>query len=102
MPGMIQQVMDGAAHGTRLVVVGVCLVPDQIVPVTAITKQLNVQFAIGYTAAEFAQSLGHLADGRIDASAWITGKAGLDDALTAFADLKHPEHHVKILIEPWR
>ena len=42
------------------------------------------------------------ADGRIDAASWITGKAGLDDALTAFADLKNPEHHVKILIEPWR
>jgi threonine dehydrogenase-like Zn-dependent dehydrogenase len=102
VPGMIQQIMDGAARGTRLVVVGVCLVPDQIVPVTAITKQLSVQFAIGYTPAEFAQSLQHLAGGRIDAASWITGKAGLDDALTAFADLKNPEHHVKILIEPWR
>jgi threonine dehydrogenase-like Zn-dependent dehydrogenase len=102
VPGMIRQIMDGAAYGTRLVVVGVCLAPDQIVPVTAITKQLSVQFTIGYTPAEFAQSLRHLADGRIDAASWITGKAGLDDAPTAFADLKNPEHHVKILIEPWR
>ena len=102
VPGMIQQVMDGAVRGTRLVVAGVCLVPDQIVPVTAITKQLSVQFVIGYTQAEFAQSLRHLADGRIDAAPWITGRAGLDEALTAFADLKNPEQHVKILIEPWR
>ena len=76
--------------------------PDQIVPVTAITKQLSVQFVIGYTQAEFAQSLRHLADGQIDAAPWITGRAGLDEALTAFADLKNPEQHVKILIEPWR
>jgi len=102
VPGMIQQIMDGAVPGTQLVVVGVCLVPDRIVPVTAITKQLGVQFAIGYTPAEFAQSLQHLADGRIDAASWITGKAGLDDAPTAFADLKNPDQHVKILIEPWR
>jgi threonine dehydrogenase-like Zn-dependent dehydrogenase len=102
VPGMIQQIMDGAARGTRLVVVGVCLVPDQIVPVTGITKQLSVQFAIGYTPEEFAQSLRHLADGRIDAASWITGKAGLDDGPAAFADLKNPEQHVKILIEPWR
>ena len=101
VPGVIQQVMEGAAPGARVVVVGVCMETDRIEPFFGIVKQLNLQFVLGYTGAEFAESLRHLAEGRIDASALITGTVGLDGVAAAFADLANPEKHAKVLVDPW-
>ena len=101
VPGVIQQVMEGAAPGTRVVVVGVCMETDRIEPFFGIVKQLNLQFVLGYTGEEFAESLRHLAEGRIDANALITGTVGLDGVAAAFADLANPEKHAKVMVDPW-
>ena len=67
-----------------------------------IMKELNVQYVLGYTPAEFASSLRLLAEGKVDAAQLITGTVGLDGVAQAFSDLANPERHTKILIEPWR
>jgi len=102
VPGVIQQVMEGAPAGARVVVVGVCMETDRIEPFFGIVKQLNVQFVLAYTAEEFAESLHHLAEGRVDAEALITGTVGLDGVAGAFAELANPERHAKVMVDPWR
>ena len=101
VPGMIQQVLQGAPAGARVVVVGVCMETDRFEPFFGIVKQLNVQFVLAYTAAEFADSLHHIAEGRIDVTPLITGQVGLAGVRGAFADLANPERHAKILVDPW-
>jgi threonine dehydrogenase-like Zn-dependent dehydrogenase len=100
-PGVIQQVIDGAPANARIVVVGVCMQSDQFEPFVGIVKQLNLQFVLGYTADEFAASLGHIAEGRIDVTPLITGHVGLAGVRGAFADLANPERHAKVMVEPW-
>ena len=102
VPGVMQAMLEGAPPAARIVVVGVCMEPDRIEPFFGIAKQLSVQFVLGYTAAEFAETLGHIAAGRIDVAPLITGRTGLSGVSQAFADLAHPETHAKILVEPWR
>jgi len=101
VPGVIQQVMEGAPAGARVVVVGVCMETDRIEPFFGIVRQLNVQFVLAYTPEEFAESLRHLAEGRIDADALITGTVGLEGVAGAFADLANPERHAKVMVDPW-
>lgn len=102
VPGVIQQIFEGAPRDARIVVVGVCMETDRAEPMLGIMKELNVQYVLGYTPAEFASSLQLLADGKVDAAALITGKVGIDGVAQAFADLANPERHTKILVEPWR
>ena len=102
VPGVIQQVMDNAPAGARIVVVGVCMQTDQFEPFFGIVKQLNVQFVLAYTAEEFAASLHHIAEGRIDVTPLITGQVGLEGVKDAFAALANPEHHAKVLVDPWQ
>jgi threonine dehydrogenase-like Zn-dependent dehydrogenase len=102
VPGVIGAMMEGAPAGARIVVVGVCMEPDRSEPFFGIVKQLNLQFVLGYTAEEFARTLGHIAGGRMDVRPLITGRTGLDGVGHAFADLASPERHAKILVEPWR
>jgi threonine dehydrogenase-like Zn-dependent dehydrogenase len=101
VPGVIEQVMEGAPAGARIVVVGVCMQTDRIEPFFGIVKQLNVQFVLAYTAQEFAESLHHIAEGKVDVAPLITGRVGLDDVSGAFADLANPERHAKVLVDPW-
>ena len=101
VPGVIQQVMEGAPAGARVVVVGVCMETDRIEPFFGVVKQLNLQFVLGYTAEEFSDCLRFLAEGKIDAAALITGTVGLEGVAGAFADLANPERHAKVMIDPW-
>ena len=102
VPGVLNEIMEGAPAGARIVVVGVCMETDRFEPFFGIVKQLELTFVLAYTAQEFADTLAYIADGRLDAAPLITGRIGLDGVKQAFADLANPEQHAKVLIEPWR
>lgn len=102
VPGVLQQILEGAPRHARVVVVGVCMERDSLEPILGINKELTVQFALGYTPEEFAATLAHIAAGRIDPSPILTGRVGVEGIAGAFADLGKPEQHAKILAEPWR
>lgn len=102
VPGVIQQIFEGAPRDARIVIVGVCMETDSCEPMLGIMKELNVQYVLGYTPAEFASSLQLLSEGKVDAASFITGRVGIDGVAQAFADLGNPEKHTKILVEPWR
>jgi 2-desacetyl-2-hydroxyethyl bacteriochlorophyllide A dehydrogenase len=100
VPGIIDDMMRRAGHGTRLVVVGVCMQPDTMHPFFAIAKEINVQFVLAYDPNEFADSLRAIAEGDIDVTPVITGDVGLEDVGAAFDNLADPKQHCKILVTP--
>jgi threonine dehydrogenase-like Zn-dependent dehydrogenase len=100
VPGIIDDVMLRARHGTRLVVVGVCMQPDTVHPFFAIAKEINVQFVLAYDPNEFADSLRAIAEGEIDVTPMITGDVSIEEVGAAFDDLADPERHCKILVTP--
>jgi len=102
VPGVIQQLMEGALPRTRIVVVGVCMEEDRFEPMLGINRQVDLRFVLGYTLSEYASTLAHLSDGSLLGEPMITGTVGVDEVAGAFEDLASPETHAKILVEPWR
>jgi threonine dehydrogenase-like Zn-dependent dehydrogenase len=102
VPGVIDGIMAAAPRHARIVVVGVCMERDAIHPMLGISKELNLQFVLGYTSEEFAATLGHIAGGRMPTAPLITGRVGVEGVAGAFQELASPERHAKILVEPWR
>ncbi len=100
VPGVIDEIVASAPLFSRVVVVGVCMGADQIRPAMAINKEIDLRFVLGYTPIEFRDTLHMLADGKINAAPLLTGTVGLDGVDNAFAALKDPEAHAKILIDP--
>jgi threonine dehydrogenase-like Zn-dependent dehydrogenase len=100
VPGIIDSVLRDAPHSTRLVVVGVCMETDRINPFFGITKELNVQFCLGYDPMEFAGTLRSIAEGELDVAPLITGEVDLDGVPGAFEALAQPDEHCKILVTP--
>jgi threonine dehydrogenase-like Zn-dependent dehydrogenase len=102
VPGILHDIMRAAPVGSRVVVAGVCMEDDRIKPMLGINKELSIQFVLGYTPEEFAGTLQHIAEGRIDVAPLVTGRVGVDGVPGAFETLAKPDHHAKILVEPWR
>jgi threonine dehydrogenase-like Zn-dependent dehydrogenase len=68
----------------------------------AISKEIALQFVLGYLPNEFADTLTAIADGEIDVAPLITGRVGLERVPWAFEELGKPDAHAKILVEPAR
>ena len=100
VPGIIDDAMRQAPPQTRVVVVGVCMERDAITPFFGIAKELSLSFVFGYDPMEFAETLGSIAEGRIDVAPMITGEVALDGVPDAFRELATPERHCKILVVP--
>src|SRR3546814_1866676 len=100
LPGIINSVLKDAPHSARLVVVGVCMGDDTINPFFGISKELNVQFCLGYDPMEFNESLRAIAEGDIDVTPTITGEVPLEGVADAFEALGNPDAHCKILVTP--
>ena len=100
VPGIIDGLIAAAPLNTRVVVAGVCMEPDQIRPVMAINKEIDLRFVVGYGPLEFRHTLHLLAEGKVDATHLVTGTVGLGGVANAFDALTDPEQHAKIIIDP--
>jgi threonine dehydrogenase-like Zn-dependent dehydrogenase len=99
--GVLSQTINTAPAGSQIVVAGIPQGEDSFNPMIAIAKELNLQFVLYYTPAEFAEALAAVAEGRIDWQPLVTGTVGLEGIAGAFSALEDPEKHAKIMIDPW-
>jgi threonine dehydrogenase-like Zn-dependent dehydrogenase len=100
VPGMLQSLIAEAPPHSRIVVVGVCMHTDSIEPFMAVTKEMELRFSFGYTPEEFAATLGRLAAGVPGAEQLVTASVDLAGVPGAFATLRTPGEHGKILVKP--
>jgi threonine dehydrogenase-like Zn-dependent dehydrogenase len=100
VPGIVQQIIDGAPLLSRIVVAGVCMQVDRYEPALAIHKEIDLRFVFGQSPLEYRDTLMMIADGKVQCRPMITGIVGLDGVANAFDALRDPETHAKILIDP--
>lgn len=98
VPGTLQLAMDLADRSGRVIVVGACMEEDRILPLVGINKQLTLQFVLGYTPEEYAETLQALGSGAIDTSPMITRTVSLDELPAAFSALADPRDCKVVLI----
>lgn len=100
VPGVIESIIHGAPLFSRAVVVGMGVGIDHFTPFVADKKEIELRFVGTYTPLEFRDTLYMLAEGKVDPRPLITGTVGLNGVEGAFAALRDPETHAKILIDP--
>lgn len=100
IPGMIQHAFDVAGNDAHVTIVGVCMAPDQLMPLTALQKELRSQFVLYYRKSDFAASIAALSSGRIQPHALVTGEVSLEALPERFASLKQPTHDCKVMVRP--
>jgi (R,R)-butanediol dehydrogenase / meso-butanediol dehydrogenase / diacetyl reductase len=83
----------------RVVVLGVCMEPDEITPVRCIFKEISVNFVLGYNDAEFQETIDALARGKIDPRPMVTDVIGVDQVPEMFQALRKPGGRAKVIVE---
>jgi (R,R)-butanediol dehydrogenase/meso-butanediol dehydrogenase/diacetyl reductase len=100
VPGMIQKCVDLSRPFGRIVVVGSCMIEDRMVPLSAMFKELNVQYMMGYARPEWRLVLDLLDSGRVDPRPMITDIVSLEQLPAAFEALRAPSTQIKVMVRP--
>jgi (R,R)-butanediol dehydrogenase/meso-butanediol dehydrogenase/diacetyl reductase len=100
VPGLIQQAINGVRFRGRVVVVGVCMPPDTIMPFAAITKEASLHFVLAYEKPDFQFAVDMMDQGRLDPTPMVTDVIGLDGVAAAFEALEKPTTQSKVMVVP--
>ncbi len=100
VPGVIDEAVRAAPRNAQIVVAGVCMQPDTFHPMAAVTREVNIQFVLGYDPEQFGRTLRRISEGEIDVAPMLTGSVGLDGVADAFEELREPGRHAKVLVVP--
>jgi (R,R)-butanediol dehydrogenase/meso-butanediol dehydrogenase/diacetyl reductase len=100
VPGTLQHAADVAGAEALVTVVGVCMQPDTVTPLVALSKELTMRFVLYYLRADFERTLAALAGEAFDPTVLITDDIGLDDLPARFEALRRPTTEGKVLVRP--
>ena len=100
LPGMTDVCVGAANRHGHVVIAGVCTKPDPYIPIMAVIKEIAMDFVVYYTRREFFAVTDELAQGSVDAAAFVSKRVGLDGANDAFRELTDAKDQRKILVIP--
>jgi threonine dehydrogenase-like Zn-dependent dehydrogenase len=100
VPGVLKGIIDGAPLLSRVMVVGVCMIPDTVDSAMGNYKEIEIRFTMGSSPLEYRDTLHMIAEDRVHCASLVTGVVGLEGVDSAFTALRDPELHAKILIDP--
>lgn len=91
VPGVVQQILHGAAPCSKIVVAVVSMEHDAFQPIYGVLKENDIAFCMASSADDCGQALGHLTSGELQLESLITSRIQLNEVPNAFAGLANPE-----------
>lgn len=98
--GILNELTHQMPFNSRIQVLAAGFAAETITPVVPQFRRIAVNFGHGPYQDAYDITLRRLASGSIDAEAIITGRVDLDGVADAFAALRAPQEHVKIIVRP--
>lgn len=98
--GMLNELLHTLPFNSRIQVLAAGFADEPIIPVVGQFRRIAINFGHGDYQDPYDVTLQRLADGEIDAESIITGRVDLDGVADAFAALRAPDAHVKIVVLP--
>jgi len=102
LPGMIAQAIAQVRPAGTVVVMGLCIGPDTIIPSLALRKGLRLLFSNAYNVSIFRQAVDTREAGHVEPRAMITDTVSLEGFPAAFEALRRRSTQCKVMLDPWR
>jgi threonine dehydrogenase-like Zn-dependent dehydrogenase len=99
-PGMLNEIIGSVNFGTRIVIGGFCLVPEEIYIPNAQSKRLKINFAAGEEQQDLDLALRSIADGKIDVTPWLGERIGLTGVAEALHAMSSGTAPVRTVVDP--
>lgn len=100
LPGVLQDCVNLLERGGKILGAGMCMQPDQFLPVIAGVKEATLHFVSYYRRRDFELTLDMLRAERIDPQPLVTDRIDLDRLPEAFEALRKPSRQCKVIVEP--
>jgi len=97
--GTLGSAVDMVGPRGEVVVVGVCMEPDQIQPIQCILKEVSVNFVLAYDRSDFDETIEALTSGKIKPQPMVTDIIKVEQVPEMFTALRHPGARAKVLVE---
>jgi len=98
-PETVLQSLQMVEKEGTVVVVGNCFEEISLHPITWILKEINIKGSDGATKEGFRAALGWLAEGKVDASVFLTRIITLDELPSAMDELSAHKDDIKVAIK---
>jgi len=99
-PDVVHEISLIMDRGARILSAGMCMAPDNFMPLVFGTKELRMQFVSYYTHQNYQLTVDMLAAERIDPLPMITDRITLDALPAAFEALRKPSTECKVIVQP--
>ena len=100
IPGLLQQIIQSVAFGSRIVMGGYCMEKDGLYVFAAQNKRLTFHFAGGEEPQDMELALRSIADGKIDVTSWLGARIGLNGVAQAMDEMSGPLAPVRTVVDP--
>ena len=99
-PGFLMKAVQHARTLGKVMSMGFCTSPDQVVPAVVGYKGVSMQFPVGYSLKDFHYVADVMDKGHIDPKHLISSVISLDELPTVFEQLRSPNNETKVQISP--
>jgi (R,R)-butanediol dehydrogenase/meso-butanediol dehydrogenase/diacetyl reductase len=98
IPGMIQQCVEIADAGTKIVVVGMCQETDHFEPMQCVLKRLNLIFTYYFLIDEYRHTIEMMNQKRIDPNPMITHTIRVEELPAMIEAMQKPTDQIKVIV----
>jgi len=98
--GALPTAIGHARTGGMVVSLGMCVVPDPVLPVFGAFKEVTLCFPLAYTADDFIETIRRIDAGAIKPRVMVTETVPLDGLPALVEEMRGPNDHLKVQIVP--
>ncbi|MCX7864017.1 MAG: alcohol dehydrogenase catalytic domain-containing protein [Novosphingobium sp.] len=100
--GMLHLAIERAPIGASIVSLGMCTLPDPVIPALGSFREISLHFPIGYSAEDFTETLRAFDAGSIRPEAMVSTTIALDELPAMIEEMRGPNAHLKVMVDPHR
>jgi len=99
-PGMLQLAIDKAPLGGTVISMGMCTVPDPVIPALNTFKEVSLLFPLAYSIEDFRETIRAFDAGTVRPEIMISETIALDALPDMLEELRGPNSRLKVQVAP--
>jgi (R,R)-butanediol dehydrogenase/meso-butanediol dehydrogenase/diacetyl reductase len=100
--GMLQLAVEKAPIGGAVLSLGMCTVPDPVIPALNCFKEVSLHFPIGYSEEDFIETIRTFDAGSFRPEEMVSDTIALDRLPQMLDELRGAHSHLKVMVDPHR
>ena len=99
-PGMIARAIDKVRLGGSVLSLGMCSMPETIIPAMNTFKEVSLHFPLAYSIEDFTETIRAFDAGTVRPEDMVSATIGLGELPAMIETMRGPHEHLKVQVAP--